>query len=83
MASFAGQKKWRPSCPAIVDFCFPPQPTTMFRTPIRRFAATAWRAAESVAEIDAAQQYRINVSKAQGICQRGLIDGMLRPQLHL
>lgn len=52
----------------------------MFRTQALRLAATAWRAAESVSSIEAAQQYTIAVSKAQGITQRGFIDGMA-PQL--
>ncbi|KAK7510383.1 tryptophan synthase beta subunit-like PLP-dependent enzyme [Phyllosticta citricarpa] len=48
----------------------------MFRTQALRFAATAWRAAESLSQIEAAQQYTIAVSKAQGITQRGFIDAI-------
>lgn len=47
----------------------------MFRTVSRRFAASAWKSAESLAQIEAAYQTGINVSKAQGIASRGLLDG--------
>jgi hypothetical protein len=47
----------------------------MFRTAARGFAASAWRTAESIGQIEAAQQTAINISKAQGIGQRGFIDG--------
>lgn len=54
----------------------------MFRTVVRQFAWTARCAAGtveklSVAEIDAAYRHGIYVSKAQGIAQRGLVDGIV------
>lgn len=54
----------------------------MFRTAVRQFASTARRAAGtveklSVAEIDAAYRHGIQVSHAQGIASRGLVDGAL------
>ncbi|KAH8591449.1 cysteine synthase [Bisporella sp. PMI_857] len=39
----------------------------MFRTGIRRFGTTAWRAVETVAQMESANQYGIVVSKAQGV----------------
>ncbi|PGH20119.1 cysteine synthase [Polytolypa hystricis UAMH7299] len=39
----------------------------MFRTGFRRFATTAYRAAETIADIEARNQYGIQVSKAQGV----------------
>ncbi|KAK2790026.1 Cysteine synthase 1 [Onygenales sp. PD_12] len=39
----------------------------MFRSSIRRFATTAYRSAESVAQIEAKNPYGIKVSKAQGV----------------
>ncbi|KAF2276528.1 PALP-domain-containing protein [Westerdykella ornata] len=48
----------------------------MFRTASRRFAATVWRSAEHLAQIEAAYQTGINVSKAQGVGQRGFIDAI-------
>jgi cysteine synthase A len=52
----------------------------MFRTAVRQFAWTARRAAGtveklSVAEIDAAYRHGIDISKAQGVAKRGLVDG--------
>ena len=47
----------------------------MFRTGVRRLAATAWRATESLSKIEAGYQHGIEVSKAQGIAKRGLVDG--------
>ena len=52
----------------------------MFRTAVRQFAATALRAAGTVqemtmAEIESSFSQGINISKAQGIARRGLIDG--------
>jgi hypothetical protein len=51
----------------------------MFRTAARGFAASAWRSAESIGQIqsDAVHQTAVNISKAQGIGQRGFIDGKL------
>jgi len=49
----------------------------MFRTAARSFAASAWRNAESLSQIEAAHQTAINISKAQGIGQRGFIDGIM------
>lgn len=54
----------------------------MFCTAVRQFALTARRAAGtveklSVAEIDAAFRHGIQVSHAQGISSRGLVDGAL------
>ncbi|OJD33004.1 cysteine synthase [Diplodia corticola] len=48
----------------------------MFRTRVLRFAATAYRAAENISQIEAAQQYAIGISKAQGVTQRGFIDAI-------
>ncbi|KAL1644351.1 Cysteine synthase 1 [Diplodia intermedia] len=48
----------------------------MFRTRVLRFAATASRAAENISQIEAAQQYAIGISKAQGVTQRGFIDAI-------
>lgn len=48
---------------------------TMFRTAARSFATTAWRSAETLGQIEAAQQTAISISKAQGIGQRGFLDG--------
>jgi hypothetical protein len=53
---------------------------TMFRTAVRRFAATSWRFAGSVPEltvpqIEEAYQWGIQISKAQAIAKRGLVDG--------
>jgi hypothetical protein len=59
--------------PSIVDCALSPH--NMFRTVARSFAATALRSAESISQIEAAQQTAINISKAQGIGQRGFIDG--------
>ncbi|EAT77192.2 hypothetical protein SNOG_15527 [Parastagonospora nodorum SN15] len=50
----------------------------MFRTAARGFAASAWRSAESIGQIqsDAVHQTAVNISKAQGIGQRGFIDAI-------
>ncbi|EKG18839.1 Cysteine synthase/cystathionine beta-synthase P-phosphate-binding site [Macrophomina phaseolina MS6] len=48
----------------------------MFRTRVLRFAATSCRRAESIAQIEAAQQHAIGVSKAQAIAHRGFIDAI-------
>ncbi|KIW07268.1 cysteine synthase [Verruconis gallopava] len=53
----------------------------MFRTAVRRFAATPWRAAGSVPEltipqIEEANAWGIQVSKAQAIAKRGLVDAI-------
>ncbi|EDU44051.1 cysteine synthase (O-acetylserine (Thiol)-lyase) [Pyrenophora tritici-repentis Pt-1C-BFP] len=48
----------------------------MFRTAARSIAASAWRNAESFSQIEAAHQTAINISKAQGIGQRGFIDAI-------
>jgi hypothetical protein len=47
----------------------------MLRTAARSFAASAWRSAESVSQLEAAHQTAIGISKAQGIGQRGFLDG--------
>jgi len=52
----------------------------MFRTAVRRFIATSRLAAGTVqeltmAEIETAFKHGIQVSQAQGIAKRGLIDG--------
>ncbi|RDW95187.1 hypothetical protein BP5796_00950 [Coleophoma crateriformis] len=39
----------------------------MFRTGVRRFGTTAWRAAQTAAQMEAPNQYGIGVSKAQGV----------------
>jgi cysteine synthase A len=46
----------------------------MNRTAVRRLAATAWRASESSSRARR-NQHGIEISKVQGIAQRGLIDG--------
>jgi cysteine synthase A len=53
----------------------------MFRTAVRQFACTARRAAGTVEtltipEIEAAYSHGIEISKAQRIASRGLIDGL-------
>jgi len=48
----------------------------MFRSGVRRFATTAVRAAENVAQMEAPNQYGIGVSKAQGVV-KGLTGGSL------
>lgn len=53
----------------------------MFRTAVRRFAATQYRFAGSVPEltlkqIEEAHHWGLQISKSQGIAQRGLVDGM-------
>jgi hypothetical protein len=53
----------------------------MFRTAVRRFAFTAWRSAGTVPEltlpeIEAAYKHGIEISKAQRIATRGLVDGI-------
>lgn len=50
-------------------------PHNMFRTAARSFAATALRSAESPSQVEALKQTAINISKAQGVGQRGFIDG--------
>ena len=52
----------------------------MFRTAVRHFSAGAGRAAGtipklSIAQIEAAGHNAIEISKAQGVAQRGLVDG--------
>jgi cysteine synthase A len=49
----------------------------MFRLGVRTFTTTARRAAETVAQMEAPNQYGIGVSKAQGVV-KGLTGG-LRP----
>ncbi|RDW88234.1 hypothetical protein BP6252_00266 [Coleophoma cylindrospora] len=39
----------------------------MFRTGVRRFGTTAWRAAQTAAQMEAPNQYGIGVSKVQGV----------------
>ena len=50
----------------------------MFRLRVRTFATTARRAAETVAQMEAPNQYGIAVSKAQGVV-KGLTGGMVTP----
>lgn len=47
----------------------------MIRTAARGFVASAWRGAETLGSIEAAHQTAIGISKAQGIGQRGFLDG--------
>jgi len=49
----------------------------MFRTAARSFAVSALRRPESVSQFEAAHQTAIDISKAQGVGQRGFIDGMV------
>lgn len=51
----------------------------MFRLGVRRFATTAVRAAENVAQMEAPNQYGIGVSKAQGVV-KGLTGGSFGSQ---
>jgi len=53
----------------------------MFRTTARRLAAAS--TSQSKAQIEAAQQTTINISKAQGIGQRGFLDGTFTTYLFL
>lgn len=56
----------------------------MFRTTARRLAAAStWPGPQSKAQIEAAQQTAINISKAQGIGQRGFLDGTFTTYLFL
>lgn len=47
----------------------------MFRTAARSFAVSARRSAESATSFEAAHQTAIGISKAQGVGQRGFLDG--------
>ena len=47
----------------------------MFRTAARGFATSARRGAESLSQLEAAHQTAIGISTAQGIGQRGFLDG--------
>jgi hypothetical protein len=47
---------------------------TMFRTAARSFAASAWRRSDSILSAEA-RQTAVNISQAQGIGQRGFLDG--------
>jgi hypothetical protein len=47
---------------------------TMFRTAARSFAASAWRRSDGILSAEA-RQTAINISEAQGIGQRGFLDG--------
>jgi hypothetical protein len=52
----------------------------MLRTAARHFSTTAGRAAGTIpkltlAEIESGARHAIEISKAQGIAQRGLVDG--------
>jgi cysteine synthase A len=51
----------------------------MFRTAVRRFAATALRPAETLTQLEAPQLHGIEISKAQRIAHDGFIDGALAP----
>ncbi|KAI4760867.1 cysteine synthase [Aureobasidium sp. EXF-3400] len=48
----------------------------MFRTAVRRFAATTLRPAETVAQMEAPQLHGIEISKAQRIAHDGFIDAI-------
>jgi hypothetical protein len=52
----------------------------MFRTAALQFARSGFRAAGTIpqmtiAEIEAGARKAIDISKVQGVCQRGLVDG--------
>lgn len=47
----------------------------MFRHAIRRFATTAYKAAETLAQMEGPNQYGIQVAKAQGAVN-GFVGGM-------
>jgi hypothetical protein len=48
----------------------------MFRQGVRRFTTTAFRAAETAAQMEARNAYGVKVSRAQGAVN-GLTEGML------
>ncbi|KAF2754747.1 PALP-domain-containing protein [Pseudovirgaria hyperparasitica] len=48
----------------------------MFRTSVRRFTTTAWRSAEAIAQMETRIKRNIEISKAQRIAQRGLVDAI-------
>ncbi|KAI4856560.1 cysteine synthase [Aureobasidium sp. EXF-8846] len=48
----------------------------MFRTAVRRFAATALRPAETLTQLEAPQLHGIEISKAQRIAHDGFIDAI-------
>jgi hypothetical protein len=67
-----------PQCLRNGSCAIPPSsPLVMFQTASRRLAGTAMRRAESInlAQIEAAYKVGLNVSRAQGVGQRGLLDG--------
>ena len=47
----------------------------MIRTSVRRFATSARRAAETVAEMEAPSAHALRISHAQGIAENGLVSG--------
>jgi IS5 family transposase len=60
----------------------------MFRTSVRQFATTATRAAGvipklTIAEINAGSRKAIEISKAQGVAQRSLVDGTSNARIWL
>jgi len=55
----------------------------MLRTSIRRFANTAKRTAETLAQMETPQAHGISISKAQGIAQEGFVSGVLLPDQYL
>ena len=55
-------------------------PGRMIRQGVRRFSTTLCRAAQTAAQVEAANQYGVGISKAQGYTN-GLVGGMV-PQLN-
>jgi cysteine synthase A len=54
----------------------------MYRIGVRRFTTTAWKAAETAAQMEGPNPYGIKVSTAQGIV-KGLVGGELNTELSL
>lgn len=48
----------------------------MFRTAVRRFAATSLRTAETARQMEASNAHGIEISQAQRIATNGFIDGV-------
>jgi len=48
----------------------------MFATAVRRFAGSALRCAETIAQMESGQAHRIAVAQAQKIAHNGFVDGM-------
>ena len=49
----------------------------MIRTPVRRFATTVRRAAETLQDMEGHQAHAIQISKAQRVAEDGFVSGMI------